>query len=439
MQTVRDGITPADSMYLQTGLRVRENILTANAAYAIPLGKAGELQVQYDMNRRDASSGKYNYSSPDPVQPGTMTLTTVFNQFSTAAFTQKAGVFYRLRKNRTDVSAGLFGQLSAQQLRQQQPSVSDAGKTYRNLLPVLSAQYYFTPAKNLQLMYMPDAALPEILQLQPVADNANPMLLYMGNPMLKQVYQHNISMRYSALNAARRINYFLLLSGSYAYNYIGNSIFFAEKDTLLSPGVWMREGAQLQQPVNAGNYTYLNLTAGYGFPLWKLHVDADITGNLVRVPVAVNGTTSLVRRQGIGADVSVSSNISNNVDLTCSSNNTFSFVAAASGSSLYYMNNSNLLLNLILPAGFTVSTGIAYRLTKAPGAGNGEDALLCSLGIGKQLWKERAQLRALVYDCTGRNKNISQFVTDTYTEPLRRNAMQRYIMLVFNYNFRKYR
>jgi len=367
MQTVQDGITLADSMYLQTGTHISENTITANAAYAIPLGKAGQVQLQYDMSSRNASSGRYNYSTPDPVLPGTTPHTTAFNQFSTRTLTQKAGVFYRFRKNKADVSAGLFGQLATQQLQQQQPSVYDAVRTYRNILPVLSAQYYFTPAKNLQLMYMPDAALPEVSQLQPVADNTNPMLLYTGNTALRQVYQHNLSLRYSVVNTARRVNYFLLLSGSYAYNYIGNSIFFADRDTQISPGVWMREGAQLLQPVNADGYTYLNLTAGYGFPLWKLHVDANITGNMVRVPVVINGVTNMVQRQGMGADFLVSSNISNNIDITCSSSNTFHLVAMSRGSSLYYTNNSNVLLNFMLPAGFAVNAGVAYRLTKAPG------------------------------------------------------------------------
>ena len=439
-QMVHNGVPVTDSMYQQTGMHATERCVTANAAYAIPAGKAGQVQLQYDISNVYASSDKNNYSSADPGQQGGVPHATVFNRFNNTVLTQKAGVFYRLRKSRADVSLGVFGQQAMQTLQQQEPVAFSVTHVYRNILPVLSAQYYFSPGRTWQLMYMPNAAQPEISQLQPLTDKTNSLLLYTGNTALKQVYQHNVSLRYTGMNTAKRVNYFLLLSGSYAHNYIGNSIFFAGRDTLISPGVVMRQGAQLMQPVNVDGYSYLNITAGYGFPLWKLHVDINMNGNMVHVPVVINGIINRIKRQGIGADVSVSSNISSNIDLTCSSNNTCNIAAGASvGSGIYYTNNSNLLLNLTLPMGFLVNMGASYRFTKAPGTGNTDDALLCNLGIGKQLWQERAQARVLVYDCTGQNKNIAQFVTDTYTEQVWRSAIERYIMLVFTCNFHRYK
>ena len=50
----------------------------------------------------------------------------------------------------------------------------------------------------------------------------------------------------------------------------------------------------------------------------------------------------------------------------------------------------------------------------------------------------QADIRLIVYDILNQNNNIQRTNTDSYIQDSQTNALNRYYLLVFTYNFKKY-
>ena len=56
----------------------------------------------------------------------------------------------------------------------------------------------------------------------------------------------------------------------------------------------------------------------------------------------------------------------------------------------------------------------------------------------KFLKENRAELRLFVFDLLNQNRSIQPNITETYIEHTQSNILQRYYMLTFTYNIKKY-
>ncbi|MFT6037118.1 MAG: hypothetical protein ACI9XJ_002708, partial [Marivirga sp.] len=54
------------------------------------------------------------------------------------------------------------------------------------------------------------------------------------------------------------------------------------------------------------------------------------------------------------------------------------------------------------------------------------------------LKENRGQLKLSVYDLLNQNNSISRVVTDAYVEDTQTNILQRYYLLSFTYNLRRF-
>ena len=111
------------------------------------------------------------------------------------------------------------------------------------MLPKANFNYRFTRQKNLRLFYRTSTNPPSVSQLQAVVNNSNPLQLTIGNPTLRQEFQHSVNVRYTASNPEVSSNFFALLAGSYTQNPIANRTMVAARDTTVVP-----EGAPGRAP-----------------------------------------------------------------------------------------------------------------------------------------------------------------------------------------------
>ncbi|MCP2937208.1 outer membrane beta-barrel family protein, partial [Salmonella enterica subsp. enterica serovar Typhimurium] len=84
--------------------------------------------------------------------------------------------------------------------QQEVPSRYTLSKRFESVLPSAQLQYKFTAKKNLRLNYRSSNNAPSIDQLQDVINNSKSLQLSTGNPDLKQDFQQNLNIRYSAVN-----------------------------------------------------------------------------------------------------------------------------------------------------------------------------------------------------------------------------------------------
>ena len=417
--------------------------ITAEAAYTEPMGKSGLLKLQYnfayipsvsDRDAYDALIGTDYYSTiPD---------SKLSNSFRSSNIANKGGTSYLFHIGSIDVSTGLNYQLSQLSNEQELPTKYNADRTFQNLLLVASLHYKISKTKNLQCTYNSTTQPPSISQLQNVINNNDPLHLYTGNPDLKQPFQHNLMIRYSATSKNARHNFSVSLSGRYSQHSITQSSIIAQVDTQIL-GITLAKGSQLTMPENIEGAGGVIGNVTYGLPLTaiKCHLNLNINAGLNRMPVKINNELNVQNSHTAAMGISLGSNISENIDFIISSNTNLSANANTLNKELsttYINERVTASLNLILWKGIVFNMALNYQTNSGLTEGYNQNAFLCNGSIGKKLFKKhQGDIRLSVFDLLNENTNIQHTITETYIQDTRSNAMQRYFLLVFTYKIKR--
>ena len=148
----------------------------------------------------------------------------------------------------------------------------------------------FSKQENLRFMYRTNTQIPTVQQLQNVVDNSNPLQLSVGNPDLDQSFNHRLFLRYTKTNLEKASVFFVMVSGNFTDNYIGNSTYLADSDHPIFSDLNVQRGTQLSRPVNLDGYQNLSIFTTYGFPFKaiKTNINLDLSANSTRIPGLIN-------------------------------------------------------------------------------------------------------------------------------------------------------
>ncbi|WP_303310444.1 outer membrane beta-barrel protein [Hymenobacter sp. BT730] len=416
--------------------------LASSINYSEPLSKQDFLQASYDLRYAPSNSDKRTYNLNEGDQSYSIPDTALSNVFTNAYLTQALGTSYRRQTKQFQAMVGVSVQRATLTRDQEFPLVTSGRYTFLNALPTAMLQYKFTQQKNLRLNYRTNTSPPSISQLQEVVNNANPLQLTTGNPALKQEYQHNLFLRYSAAKPEKSTNFFALIGGSYTQNPISNSTLISTRDSVLNESVTLPAGAQLTRPVNLDRQFTLRSFLNYGVPLaaLKSNLNLNASATYSRTPGLINGALNYAQTPALGAGVVLSSNISEKLDFTLSSNSNLSFVRNTLQQQLntnYFVQNSRARLNWIVANGFNITTDLTHQANSGLTAGFNQQYVLWNASVGKKLFaKQQGELKLYAFDLLGQNRSIQRNTTETYIEDVRTDILQRYFMLMFTYNLR---
>lgn len=420
------------------------NGISGNVTYTEPLSKNSFLLLTYNANYN------YNYSSKltnnkDTIQ-NTFTLrdSILTNVFKNDYQTQSGSAGYRFQKEKINLNATLayqWAQLNREQINPESPYLS---RDFKTLLPSFQLQYKFTQKKNLRINYRTANNPPSVSQLQNVINNANPLQLKTGNQNLNQDYQHNLFVRYSATNTEKATAFFAMLGGSYSDNYIGNSTLIANADTVVYDNIFLSKGTQISRPINLNGHYTLRTFWNYTFPITKIktNLSINLSGNYSNVPGLINDQLNLAKTSSGVLGLVFSSNISEKVDYTLSSNSSLTNIQNTLQTSLnsnFVTQTTQFKINTNPFKGLILSADYLHVLNSGLSASFNQSYSLFNAGIGYKFLKSKsAELKFIVFDILNQNNSIQRTNTDTYIQDSRTNALNRYYMLVFTYNFRKY-
>nr|WKN36537.1 TonB-dependent receptor [Tunicatimonas sp. TK19036] len=416
----------------------------ANLNYTEPLGP-GMMQLSYGANVRRELSDKKTYDFDEATQQYALLDTTLTNEFSSLYITQEIGTGYRYRTGALMFSADVEYQWANLSSDQVFPSEFVLNRSFTNLLPSAMLRYEISDSKNLRLFYRTNTNAPSVTQLQEVVDNSNPLQLSIGNPALDQEYQHSLFLRYSSSNTDKSSTFFAMLGGTLKDNYISNSTLIAEQDTLIGEAVLLAEGGQLSQSVNMGQQQSLRSFITYGTPIaaLKSNLNLNLTGSLSQSPGLINGQENKAVNTNAGFGVVLSSNISENVDFTISSNSSYNWVTNTIRPELddqYFNQSTNADLTLIFWKGMVFRTQLNHQLYSGLSAGYDQNFLLWNMSVGKKFLKDRkGELKLTVFDLLKQNQSIQRNVTEAYIEDTQTQVLQQYAMLTFTYQLRNFK
>jgi hypothetical protein len=253
-----------------------------------------------------------------------------------------------------------------------------------------------------------------------------------------------VFVRYASSNTDKATSFFVMAAGTFTDNYIANSTYTAEKDTVRN-NVLLLRGTQLTKPVNVDGYMNVRSFLTYGLPvsILKSNLNINVNAAYTKTPGVVNDIKNFSNAQSYGGGFSLASNISKQIDFTVSSNLSYSVVENTISKKLnseYYNLNSRVKLNVIFLKNVVFTTDLTHQYYEGLSAGYNQNYLLWNAALGYKFLKDqKAEIRFSVNDILKQNTSITRNTTETYIEDVQTNLLQRYFMLTFTYNIKVFK
>ena len=135
---------------------------------------------------------------------------------------------------------------------------------YTHLLANARLKKEIKEGQTLQIRYDGSSREPSLTQLQPYADNTDPLNIYSGNPDLRPEYRHRVNADYRFFDEVTFINLRTFTRFTYTDDNISMSRVFDER------------GFQTRMPVNTSGEWSGTLGANFDTPIRRLGIDVEL-------------------------------------------------------------------------------------------------------------------------------------------------------------------
>lgn len=435
-------INRADTLNQRTDNDSRGNNYNVNLVYTEPLSQRSNLQFTLSQgnNFTDNDQRVFRLIAETGL---TFLDSALTNVFENDYLTRRAGFGYRYNFNKLNFNANVNYQYAELDNLRTFPTDGAFNIAFKNVLPTVNGTYRFTPMQNLRWNYRATTQNPSVDQLQDVVNNSNPLLLRAGNPNLEQDFGHFMNLNYTSFDLANSRTFLLFLTGNVTNNFIGNATYIARQDTLINGEIFLPAGGQFTRPENMGGSVVTSLFTTYGTYVKSIKSNVNFNTRLTysQIPGIVNGVKNFNRNTVIGPGVTVSSNISTNLDFTIQTSGNVNIVTSTlqpETNNNFYNQTSFARLFWRVDKWFISTTGTHQWFT-----GLGEDfnqsIWLLNAEVGRKLLpKDQGEIKLTVFDALKQNQAISRTVSDISIEDRLTTVLQQYFMVTFTYNLRQF-
>ncbi|MGN6510553.1 MAG: outer membrane beta-barrel protein [Chitinophaga sp.] len=420
--------------------------LNVNLAYTEPIGKMGQLQINYrpswSTNNSDRRAYQFDYAGKDysildPEQS---------NMFSNNYNTQSAGLSFR-RGNRDGMfMVGLNYQYAEMETKREYPTKNYATQSYQNILPIAMVMYKLGEYSRLRVFYRASTEQPNIDQLQDVYIYSGLTNVSIGNPNLNPQFGHGVFGRYNYTNTQNGQNLFVNLTLQTNSNYIANAIYTPTngKDSLLTAVDTLKVGGRLSKPVNLDGYFSGRTGITWAMPVKFIKSNLNLSTGVgySKIPGVTNSLQGFTHNYNYNLGAGLSSNISEYVDFNLSYNAVFNIVnntIQPENNSNYSTHTASGSVNLLSKSGFVLQNEINYTFTHGLGEGYDQRFVLWNASVGKKFLKEqRGELRLSVFDLLKQNRSINRTVNGLDIVDEQNSVLTQYFMLTFTYRLKNF-
>ncbi|HEY1039881.1 MAG TPA: TonB-dependent receptor [Bacteroidia bacterium] len=417
--------------------------LGGNLSYTEPLGNNSQFLISYRPSYMKSISDKItNNGEAD----GSYTKLDTFlsNKFNNTYYTQRGGVSYKYNKGKVMFSIGTDVQSVVLTGNQTYPQNLAVQRDFLNVLPEASLNYKFDKTANINITYRTATKAPEISQLQNNIDVSNALFVKAGNPLLKQAYENNLTIRFMKRMPEKERHLMFFIVGNQTNNYISNSTQMLTTDTVVQ-NVFINSGRQFITPTNLNNYYNLRSFGVFGFPVKaiKSNVSFNAGYTLTNTPALINNKLNNSLSNSGSAGVYLSSNVSQYLDFSLGYNASYNVVTnslQSQSNSSYFNHTATLKVNYILLKRIVLSSDINQYYYKGLSASFDQTFSLWNASAGYKFLKNRSlEAKVSVYDILNQNRSVSRSITETYTEDNRTQTLNRYLMFTLTYTFKKFK
>ncbi|GAB3258118.1 TonB-dependent receptor [Larkinella harenae] len=404
---------------------------TINLAYTEPLSLSKTLEFHYNYSNNRNSSNRTVNDYDEATGSYTVLNPILSNNFVNTYQTNRVGSMLQTKRLKYSYAIGFDVQQAALQSNNQTTD-TELRKSFTNLLPNATFTYTFSKNRSLRFSYRSRTNAPSVSQLQPVPDNTNPLNIRLGNPNLKQEFTNTISLNYNNFQSTNFRSVFATLNASQTNNKIVNASTFSS------------QGAQTTQPVNTNGFYNVTgfLALGRRIQALKANVNLTSNANFNRGVSLVNNQLNRSRNWTVSQGARINSNFDEKLEFGLSGNlsyQTASYSLQSSQNTEFFNKSISGDLYYQLPFRLVITTDITYNNYSGKSAGSVQNFALWNMALTRQFFKNKqGELRLQVYDLLNQNRSVNRNVTETYTEETTSQVLNRYFMLSFTYNLRRF-
>ncbi|NDK55486.1 TonB-dependent receptor [Pontibacter fetidus] len=417
---------------------------SGNVDYSQRLGENSRLQLEYNIGNQinDSDRRTFDFIASDRVYDGNPNA-PLSNTFKSDYLSQTFGPSYQYRSEKVRFQANMRYQIASLQSENLYPEPYPFKRDFNAILPSAEYEYKFSEQSNLNINVRSNTNVPSVTNLQEVLDISRPTQLRIGNPELDQDYQNRINIRYRNFNAETNRVFFAGMFGTITQNYIANSVYTRDIPADFTEGYTPQPGARLSRPVNMDGYYNVRSFLNYGQPLTFISSNFNLFSmvGFEREPGMLDGKVNYANTTNLGAGINISSNISEKVDFTISTNSNYNIVknTLLTQNSNYFTQNTNLRYNWILLKGLVYRTELNHVYNSGLSRGVDPSYILWNMSLGKKLFKnQQGELSFSVNDVLGQNVSVQRNVETDYIEDVQSTVLQRFFMVTFTYNLKKF-
>ncbi|MEO8117331.1 MAG: outer membrane beta-barrel protein, partial [Bacteroidota bacterium] len=293
--------------------------------------------------------------------------------------------------------------------------------------------YKFNSSTRMSINYNGSTTQPSIQQIQPIQDNTNPLIITIGNPLLKQAFVHNIRLFANSYKVFSQRGFFLFGNFSTTQNAI-----------VTSSVVDYSSGKTVNQYINSnGSYNYSS-SFDYNMKLKKLDMNVSAGLNVYGGNYSnfINNIKNTTTNNDFGINAGINKQKEKKYDFNYRINVDYNTSKSSINSSIqtnYWTYNHNLSLNLTLPKRFEFNTDVdASFRQKTDLFTKNNDVIQWNAYIGKKLFKnDKGLIKFSAYDILDQNKGYDRYITSSVIQETNYQTINRYFLLSFVWNISK--
>jgi hypothetical protein len=409
-------------------------------SYTEPVGDSSMLVLNFKPSWQDNSNSRLT----DDLVQGIDDYSALSNKFSYQYNKMAGSISYNYNTKTKEFSAGFDAEQSELSGLQTFPVSDTTQRTFFNILPRVSFVKRFVSKASFSVNLTSTTQSPMINQLQDVLDVSNPLFIKSGNANLVQSRDNSLDIRFNRRIPDSEMHYMFSAGGSFGQNYIGSATTILNRDTILQ-GVNIARGAQISSYKNMDDYYTARFFGIFGFPMTKIKVNVNVNAaySYSHTPAMMNEVLYYTGNNAASGGLSLTSNVSKEVDFTLAGNASYNRVLNSlnvSGNSTYTTQTLTAKLNWIFLEALVFSSDINLNYYIGLSQSNRQQYALWNAGLGYKFGKSKSfELTATCYDILKQNVSLSRTVNASYTEDKQTQTLQRYGLLSLTYTFKQFK
>lgn len=396
-------------------------------SYTEPLGGGKYLGINYSRSNFKNDLVKDFYDILNPATRQEILNENLSNKYKRDYTYDRGGLTFQYNKKKFNFSSGVSVQHS--QLDGALQGANDPiQKDFTNILPSLRWNYDFKSTRNLSFRYETSVREPSVEQLQPIADNSDPLNVYMGNPELRPEYTHGFNIHFMDYDQFN----FRSIFGRFSFDYTTDKI--TNKRTI------DQSFRQTIQSINVENDMRFNGYVGFGTPLRFMKSRIDISGNMLynRGILFVNDIENTTERLNSGLEVTLDNRKKEVIDIAIGASYNFSQTkySESTAQNQDYLNRTYFAdLTLNLGKKWSLSSFFDYSIYSGESFGSEQTIPLWEASVTHYFLKNRkGRLILSAFDLLNQNIGINRTSNLNYIEESRVQSLGRYFLLTFAYS-----